>query len=55
MMDEMDDPEKGRQLILALADHLRVSVESRDSTAAEPETVKEVLVDSAPLLPRIQR
>ncbi|KAH0150240.1 hypothetical protein KCU67_g10739, partial [Aureobasidium melanogenum] len=47
MMDEMDDPEKGRQLILALADHLRTSVESRESTAEESSTstIKEVLVE----------
>ncbi|KAG9525428.1 hypothetical protein KCU93_g5842, partial [Aureobasidium melanogenum] len=47
IMDEMDDPEKGRQLILALADHLRTSVESRESTAVEPSTstIKEVLVE----------
>ncbi|KAH0021706.1 hypothetical protein KCU78_g6020, partial [Aureobasidium melanogenum] len=45
MLDGMDDPEKGCELILALADHLRASVESIDSTAPEPNTVKEVLVE----------
>ncbi|KAG9525737.1 hypothetical protein KCV07_g922, partial [Aureobasidium melanogenum] len=47
MLDGMDDPEKGCELILALADHLRTSVESRESTAEEPSasTIKEVLVE----------
>ncbi|KAH0344953.1 hypothetical protein KCU83_g8065, partial [Aureobasidium melanogenum] len=45
MLDGMDDPEKGCELILALADHLRTSVDSRESIAVEPSTgtVKEVL------------
>lgn len=47
MLDGMDDPEKGCELILGLADHLRTSVESRESTAEEPctSTIKEVLVE----------
>ncbi|KAG9655660.1 hypothetical protein KCU95_g4262, partial [Aureobasidium melanogenum] len=46
MLDDMDDPETGRELILAIADHLRASVESREEmTAPEPNTVKEVFVE----------
>lgn len=42
----MDDPEKGRQLIRAVADHLRASVEGTNMTATTPNTdSKEILVE----------
>lgn len=46
MLFDMDEPEKGRQLIRAVADHLRASVESTHMTAATPTTDnKEILVE----------
>ncbi|KAH0368852.1 hypothetical protein KCU65_g3673, partial [Aureobasidium melanogenum] len=44
ILNDMNDPEKGCEIILALADHLRVSVESRKFTAGELETAKEMSV-----------
>ncbi|KAK6005366.1 hypothetical protein QM012_008145 [Aureobasidium pullulans] len=46
VLNDMKDPEKGRQLIRAIANYLRVSVESGEVTAAAPKTDNaEVLVE----------
>lgn len=48
MLLDMDEPEKGRQLICAIADHLRASVDNREVAAAAPDTQnKEILVEFA--------
>ncbi|KAH0338738.1 hypothetical protein KCU81_g7501, partial [Aureobasidium melanogenum] len=44
MLEDLNDPEKGCEVILALADHLRSSVGSRKSTAGEFNTAKEMVV-----------